>query len=105
LRGFDNPHLPESCDAFAMQDFGRRLTAAFREHPASVGEGYFEHMLVAFSFGFRMLYGGLACLVHAVLPFLFTRTGSRTIGELHQEMIEHRMRRPADNQQSQEAMR
>jgi hypothetical protein len=105
VHGYDNRNSRRICDIPGMARIKDKLTAAFRDHPASVGEGYFEHMLVAFSFGARMLLGGAACLVHAVLPFLFTRTGSRTIGELHQEMVEHRMRRPADNQQSQEAMR
>jgi hypothetical protein len=34
-----------------------------------------------------MVAGGLACLVHAVLPFLFERTGSNCVAELHQRMV------------------
>lgn len=51
----------------------------FTEHPASVGESYVEHFGMASGFGFRMILGGLACLVHGILPFLFTKTGSRII--------------------------
>lgn len=62
----------------------------FTEHPASVGESYTEHMGMAASFGARMFLASLACFVHALLPFLFERTGSRAITELHERMVTHR---------------
>ena len=61
----------------------RRL---FNEHPASVDESYGEHMATATFFGVRMVGAGLACLVHAVFPFLFVTTGSDTIRGLHERM-------------------
>jgi hypothetical protein len=67
---------------------------AFSEHPASVGETYTEHMGHAACFGVRMMAAGLACLVHALLPFLFVHTGSRTIGELNDRMITRRRAGP-----------
>ncbi len=54
----------------------------FTAHPATVGETYFEHMRFASRFGGRMTLGGLAALTHALLPFLFTTTGSRISDEL-----------------------
>ena len=69
-----------------------RRAPSFTEHPASVGESYLEHMGVAFSFGGRMLAAGVACLLHGIFPFLFTKTGSRTITELHERMVEKRVR-------------
>lgn len=71
------------------------MNRLFNEHPHSVGESYTEHMGVAFGFGWRMVLAGLACLVHAVLPFMFVKTGSRAIGELHDRMVAHRVRNPA----------
>lgn len=62
----------------------------FTEHPRSVGETYLEHMGMAGGFGARMILGGLACLVHGLLPFLFTKTGSRAITELHGRMVTNR---------------
>jgi hypothetical protein len=62
------------------------LIRAFSEHPASVGETYTEHMGRAACFGVRMMAAGVACLVHALLPFLFVHTGSRTIAELNDRM-------------------
>ena len=68
------------------------LNKLFTEHPSSVGESYGEHLVVAGSFGLRMILGGFACLIHAVLPFLFVRTGSVQISTLHQTMVAHRRR-------------
>jgi hypothetical protein len=62
------------------------LVRLFTAHPRSVGESYGEHLSVASWYGFRLLGAGLACLVHALLPFLFVRTGSATITHLHAHM-------------------
>jgi Family of unknown function (DUF6356) len=70
------------------------LIEYFREHPASVGETYFEHMGVALSFGAALLAAGLACLVHAIFPFLFTTTARVAIQRLHRRVVTHRDRRP-----------
>lgn len=67
---------------------------AFTEHPASVGETYSEHMGRAACFGLRMIAAGAACLVHAVLPFLFVRTGSAAIAELNDRMVVNRAAPP-----------
>lgn len=58
-------------------------------HLDEVGETYFEHMGIALRIGIHMLVGGLACLVHGLLPFLFIRTGSDTIKRLG-DFIERR---------------
>ena len=55
----------------------------FTTHPASVGETYGEHLRFAFGFGLRMLLGAVAAMVHAILPFLFVTTASRTLDELN----------------------
>lgn len=68
---------------------------SFTEHPASVGETYWEHMRSAAGFGASMLTGGVACLIHGLLPFLFLRTGSTTVSRLHQRMVVTRARQPA----------
>ena len=65
----------------------------FTEHPASVGESYGEHLAMASGFGLRMILGGCACLIHGLLPFLFVRTGSAQISELHSVMVTNRRRK------------
>lgn len=69
-----------------------RLPALFTAHPASVGETYSEHLAVASGFGFRLIGAGLACLMHSLLPWTFTSTGSRAVRELHERMVAHRRR-------------
>jgi Family of unknown function (DUF6356) len=66
----------------------------FKSHPAAVGETYGEHLFMASSFGCRMVLAGVACMLHGVFPFLFVRTGSRTVAELNQRMIAGRSTRP-----------
>ena len=68
------------------------LRALFTEHPASVEESYPEHMAMAFSFAGRMFLASLACFVHGLLPFLFVKTGSAAITELHDRMVSNRQR-------------
>ena len=63
------------------------VNLAFAEHPASVGETYGEHFVVAGSFGWALFKASLACFVHAVLPFAFEKTASKTIAELHARMV------------------
>ncbi len=75
-----------------------KLSRHFQDHPTSVGETYTQHMGTAFGFGGRMLLAGLACMVHGVLPFLFTRTGSTTITTLHDRMVTNRRRHTAPTQ-------
>ena len=64
----------------------------FTDHPASVGESYTEHLGMASRFAGRMLLGSAACLVHALLPFLFVKTGSGIITELYGRMVTNRDR-------------
>ena len=59
------------------------LVEQFTRHPAAVGETYGEHLVFATGTGGRMILAGLACIVHGFLPFLFERTGSRAILDLH----------------------
>ena len=66
----------------------------FTAHPATVGETYGEHMVMAGSFALKLLLASLACLVHALLPFLFEKTGSRMICQLHDRMVANRRRKP-----------
>lgn len=70
------------------------LARAFTEHPASVGESYSRHCVCAFGFGARMVGAGIACMIHALLPFLFVRTASRAITELNERMIANRRAAP-----------
>jgi hypothetical protein len=58
----------------------------FTQHPESVGETYLQHLRQASAFALGMWVGGAACLIHAIFPFLFVRTGSDWVSKLHYRM-------------------
>lgn len=60
-----------------------RITAKFTNHPASVGQSYFDHFKFAVKVSFSLLKACFACLVHAVYPPLFENTASVTVSDLH----------------------
>jgi len=60
------------------------LNRLFNDHPASVGENYFEHMAFASRFSFALFGAAFAALIHAALPFLFEKTASRIVANLYQ---------------------
>lgn len=64
----------------------------FLDHPRTLGMGWAGHGAGAVVIGLKMIGGGLACLVHAAVPALFTDTAGRTVMGLHDYMI----RRKAD---------
>lgn len=72
------------------------LQRLFTEHPASVGETYWGHLLRASWFGGKLLLAAGACFIHALCPFLFVKTGSQTITQLHTAMVTHRRVAPAE---------
>lgn len=64
----------------------RTLTRLFTEHPKTVDETYFEHMQFAGGFAARLFVAAFAAAIHAVLPFLFERTASRSIDRMYRRM-------------------
>lgn len=64
----------------------------FLAHPRSVGESYAQHFRTAMGFGTAMVAGGIACMIHAILPNAFVRTGSDTVKRLYGRM---KARQPA----------
>lgn len=45
----------------------------FTDHPHSIGETYFKHLLFAGQFGVTMIIGGVVCLIHAIFPFFVSK--------------------------------
>lgn len=62
------------------------LNTVFKDHPASVGETYWEHMRLALGFSVTLFAAAFAALAHALVPCLFEKTASRTIRRLHDRM-------------------
>lgn len=67
----------------------------FTAHPRSIGETYFQHLFFASKFGLQMMWGGFACFIHAIFPFLFVTTGSDFLFKLIHEFVE---RMPANDE-------
>ena len=61
-----------------------------KQHLNEAGEGYFEHLAFAATIGLMAVAAGLACLIHALVPGLCTRTTSRTIGLLNELLADRR---------------
>ena len=55
-------------------------------HLQEVGESYDEHFVHAGRYGLVLIGSGMACLVHAILPFLFEKTGSQCVSRLYTHM-------------------
>jgi hypothetical protein len=48
------------------------------------------HGIGAVAIGARLVRAGLACLVHAVVPGLFTQTAGRTVTEMYGHMTQRK---------------
>ena len=63
------------------------LAHLFLDHPKSLGMSWAEHGAGAVVIGARMVGAGLACMVHAAVPALFTETAGKTVMSLHDHMV------------------
>ena len=68
------------------------LNRLFTDHPASVGESYFQHLAAALGFTANVALTTVVCFIHAFLPFLFVKTGSSMINKLYDRMVLNRDR-------------
>jgi len=62
----------------------------FHDHPRSLGMSWASHGAGAIVIGARMIGAGAACIVHALVPALFTETAGRTVVDLHQHMTKRK---------------
>jgi len=66
------------------------VLSLFRDHPRTVDETYLQHLRAAMRFASKLSVAALACLIHALLPFLFTARASAIVQTLHREMVSER---------------
>jgi hypothetical protein len=59
----------------------------FNEHPHSIGETYWQHFFFASKFGSQMVIGGLACIIHAIFPFIFKKTASDYLLQMTNDFV------------------
>ena len=55
----------------------------FKDHPNSVGETYFQHLLKAMSFVIKLNLIAARAFVHAIFPWCFKDSVSNQIKELN----------------------
>ena len=72
------------------------LASKFTKHPATVGETYGQHFVSSMGFGVALLRAAFCCGVHAILPFMFEKSGSECITELYDRMVANRSRHESD---------
>ncbi len=59
------------------------ISKVFFDHPASVEESYFEHLIFAGRFASTLFLASLAALIHAIIPVLFEKTASNLIRQMY----------------------
>jgi len=64
-------------------NFYQRIKRAFTSHPKNCGETYLEHFITASSCGIELSLAGMACIIHSMLPFLFTSTASSIVQKIN----------------------
>ena len=91
--------MPESTQTISQGDPWLRMRVAaremhkmFRTHPAEAGETYMQHLWFTVSMSARFLLVSIILLIHGMLPFLFTHTGSRLVEKIHVIMKERAMK-------------
>ena len=82
-----------------------QITAKFTDHPASVGQTYFEHFKFAVNVSKSLLKAFSACLIHAVYPPLHRNTASATIAELHNRIAQRNYPNSRDNPDASELLK
>ena len=60
------------------------FTRIFLNHPRSLDENFYQHMVLALGFAAALLLAGAAALIHAFIPCLFEKTASNIISRLHE---------------------
>ena len=62
----------------------------FAEHPRSLGMSWASHGAGAIKIGAELIAAGAACLIHAIVPALFTQTAGKTVDRMHRHMTSRR---------------
>jgi hypothetical protein len=68
------------------------LKQLFIDHPKTVNETYIQHFFTAMSFSMKLFKAAIACFIHAFVPGLCIKTGSKAITELHVKMVTFRVK-------------
>lgn len=62
------------------------LRGTFLDHPASIGESYFEHLRAALGYSASLTVTAAAAFIHALVPCLCETTARTRIETLHNKL-------------------
>ena len=82
-----------------------RISEKITDHPASVGQTYFEHFKFAVKVSTSLLKAFSACLIHAIYPPVHKNTASATIAELHNRIAQRKLPELVDNSDESELIK
>jgi hypothetical protein len=61
-----------------------------KTHLEKSNETYTSHLLWAILAGFKLIWSGIASIVHGIVPGIFTGTAAKTVIDLyHQRLVDH----------------
>lgn len=61
-----------------------------KEHLGKSKESYFGHLIWAIASGFKLIWAGIASLIHGLVPGFFPGTAAKTVIKLyHKRLINH----------------
>ena len=60
------------------------------DHPRSLGMSWAGHGAGALKIGGELIGAGMACIVHAAIPGLFTQTAGRTVTRIYEHMMQRK---------------
>ena len=66
------------------------LGRLFLDHPRSLGMTWAGHGAGALKIAGELIGAGMACLVHAAVPGLFTQTAGKTVTRIYGHMMERK---------------
>lgn len=64
------------------------MSNPFTQHPHSIGQSYLRHMFNALRYSFTLIFSGILCFIHALLPFLCVKVASDNVFKLAEEFKE-----------------
>ena len=70
------------------RSIAHQLKTLWTHHLVSAKETYWQHFRQAVLIGVVLVGAGMAALVHAIFPFLFTTTASRAVKRIDALMVE-----------------
>jgi hypothetical protein len=60
-----------------------------KQHLEASQVGYFEHLTWAVGAGFKLIWAGIASLIHSIVPALFPGTAAYTVIDLYHKRLEN----------------